>query len=215
MIFDEFRREFKRLDPVFTDFEWGSKYKYALFLAQVFHFVKHSSRIMSAVASRLPHSHEKIHSMLLQHANEEKGHQFLAVTDLKALGYKVSDLPELNSTRCFYETQYCKALFGNPIAFYGYALTLEGTAVMRLKEVYSKCKEFHGDSASHFFKVHSVDDDQHVETAIRELDKLGDEDRAEIIQNLSQSTYAFIKMFEEINEVGAVAKNQTSIKDAG
>jgi len=200
MIFDDFKKEYESFDPVWTNFDWANKEKYAMFITQVYHFVCQSSRLMSAVASKLPAKHERIHAVLLQHANEEKGHQFLAVSDLKAMGYTTESFPQLNSTRCFWETQYYKANYENPLSFYGYALALEGAAVMRLKEIYEKCSEAHGDKASRFFMVHMEDDIGHIEMTVRELDKLDEVEKDCIRQNLNQSIYSFTNMLNEIEE---------------
>lgn len=203
MIMDTFTKEFTRLEPVIMGFPWQDKKAYAIFLAQVYHFVKHSSRIMSTVAAHLPQEMEAMHTQLLKHATEEMGHQFLAKQDLKFMGYRLEDLPELSSTRMFYEPQYFKASYGNPIGFYGYALALEGTAVMRLKQIYSKCKELYGEKACNFLRVHAEEDENHVEQAIKMLDQLPAPAIQSIEVNLNQSIDAIVLMFAEMKQASA------------
>lgn len=203
MIMDTFQKEFTRLEPVIMGYPWDDKKAYAIFLAQVFHFVKHSSRIMSTVAAHLPQEMEQMHTQLLKHATEEMGHQFLAKQDLKYLGHPLEGLPELASTRMFYEPQYFKAIHGNPIGFYGYALALEGTAVMRLKQIYSRCKELYGEKACNFLRVHAEEDENHVEAVIKLLEQLPPPAIQSIEVNLSQSIDAIVLMFAEMKKASA------------
>ena len=211
MIFQKFEEEFSKFDPIFMGIPWQDKGVYGAFLTQVFHFVKHSSRIMATVASHLSQEQEEIHTQLMKHANEEKGHQFLAKQDLKVLGYNLEDFPEFHSTKMFYETQYYKACYQNPIGFYGYALALEGTAVKRLHEIYKKCKAVYGEKACNFLRVHAEEDDEHVKNFLRLVEKLPNSDVSAIESNLKQSLYAMTMMFREI---ASYENHNTSVRAA-
>jgi hypothetical protein len=105
MIQREFDNCYKIFEPTLVGFPWESKEAYIQILSQIYHYVKHSSRIMCAVASRLSLDQEPLHAFLVQHAKEEMGHHFLAKTDLRSLGKNIEDIPELVSTRMLYEPQ--------------------------------------------------------------------------------------------------------------
>jgi thiaminase len=206
-----FEREYKKVQPQFKDFPWQSKEAYALWLSQIYYYVNHSSRIMALVAGRLPAQHEKIHTQVLKHAQEEAGHQFLAKQDLKNLGFDVQDFPEMNSTRMFYEPQYYKALFENALGFYGYALALEGMAVKELKEIHEKCRLLYGEKACNFIRVHAHDDVDHVEEALKMLDQLPAADQIFVEKNLSQSINAFGLMMSEIAQTATTSTSEENV----
>jgi len=197
-MFKYFEFEFSKIDSTIMNFPWEDKAAYAMFLAQVYHFVKNSSRIMTCVACRFDQDRELIHRNLIKHADEEAGHQFLAKKDLENLGYRLEEIPELYTTRQFYEPQYYKAMFHDPIGFYGYALALEGTAVKRGQEIYQRVRKAHGEGASLFWKVHVKDDQDHVGDALKMIDQLSDKEKDAIKDNLSQSVFGLGRMFEEI-----------------
>ncbi len=202
MIMELLKTELHRLEPELSRFPWENRKSYALFLAQVFHYVKHSSRIMSTVAAHLPQEMESMHIALLKHTTEEMGHQFLAKQDVKFLGYDLADFPELSTTKMFYEPQYYKAIYGNAIGFYGYALALEGTAVILMRAVYEKCRDLYGEKGCNFLRVHAEEDVKHVDSAIKLLEQLPAEAKASIADNLKQSVDTMVYMLIEMRAVG-------------
>lgn len=206
MIMDLLKQELERLGPELKRFPWEDKKSYALFLAQVFHYVKHSSRIMSTVAAHLPQEMETMHTHLLKHTTEEMGHQFLARQDVKFLGFDLADFPELSTTKMFYEPQYYKAIYGNPIGFYGYALALEGTAVMLMRDIYEKCRAYYGEKGCNFLRVHAEEDVNHVESAVQLLEQLPAEAKAAIAANLKQSVDTMLIMLQEMKQVGGTGE---------
>ncbi|MCB9025344.1 MAG: iron-containing redox enzyme family protein [Bdellovibrionaceae bacterium] len=172
---------------------WEEPKAYANYLAQTFYYVSHSSRIMSIVAGHLPMSQEDTHKAILQHASEERGHQFAALKDLERMGFNLKHFPELPETRMFWEPQYFKAQF-SPLDFYGYALMLEGTAVLAGPKILEKIEKAHGPKPCGFIRLHCQEDPAHLENIFKLFDTYTSEQKLGIQKNCQQSFIAFTNM---------------------
>jgi uncharacterized ferritin-like protein (DUF455 family) len=184
----------KPVERACQEFPWRDKESYAQFLAQVYYYVCHSTRLLGFAAARFTTVEEKFHRRFMEHAAEEKGHQFLAEKDLKALGYSLAAFPEHPATSLFYESQYYKIEFQDPMALLGYILVLEGISVKKGAYINQVVQKAFGKQASTFMHVHSSDDPDHLEKAFALIEGM-DEKRKEIIrQNIRQSAFGFINI---------------------
>ncbi|MCB0391407.1 MAG: iron-containing redox enzyme family protein [Bdellovibrionales bacterium] len=181
---------FSLYKSLFLNFNWANKESYGNYLAQTYYYVSHSSRIMSIVAGHMPAEHEETHKAILHHALEERGHQFAAKKDLERLGYKLSNFPELSETRMFWEPQYYKAQF-SPLDFYGYALMLEGTAVLLGPKILEIIENIHGTRVSGFIRLHCEEDPAHFDGLFKLFDKFNEQELSGIQINCEQSFKAF------------------------
>ena len=101
----------------------------------------------------------------------------------------------------FYEPQYFKIEHRHPSALLGYILPLEArSAVSRGPSIFSKVTEAHGKKAGRkFVKLHAEEDpDRYVEKAFASIASLPIELHPLIIENLEQSTDAYLGMLAEI-----------------
>ena len=178
---------------------WDNIEFYANYMAQTFYYVRHSTRILALSASRLDYENQqKIHLRFLKHLSEEANHEKLALNDLKFLGHSLSDFPELNTTRLFYEPQYFKIEHQHPMALMGYILYLEVLAQTACPPLAKKLTELYGKKASTFLLVHGEEDPHHVEEAKKLLATLDPVALEFITLNLDQSAYAFNNMLNDI-----------------
>ena len=180
---------------------WDNKAFYANYMAQTFYYVKHSTRILALSAGRLNYEEQqKIHLRFLKHLGEEANHEKLALNDLKFLGHKLEDFPELNSTRFFYEPQYYKIEHQHPLSLMGYILFLEVLAQKVCPPLSAKLSNLYGKKSATFLLVHGEEDPGHVEEAKKLLSEFDPVALEFIIINLKQSAYAFDNMMREIAE---------------
>ena len=181
------------------DSPWKEKNFYASYLAQTFYYVKHSTRILALSAGRLNYeNYQKTHLRFLGHLNEEANHEKMALKDLENLGHKISDHMELYTTKQFYESQYYKIDYQNPMAIMGYILFLEMLAQESCNDLVKILHLKYTPKACSFLRVHGSEDPEHVEHAWEVINNLNDRDLEAVEDNFFQSAYAYMQMLEEL-----------------
>jgi hypothetical protein len=138
---------------------------YGDFLAQIYYWVSHSTRLLALAASRLGTEHEPQHRRFLEHAREESGHHLYAERDLKHLDLRVDDFPELAPTAALYQTQYYLVEHVHPTALFGYIIVLEGMSVLCGREGWKRASAAFGEKAASFLRMHSDADENHLPKA--------------------------------------------------
>lgn len=195
------------LQNSYESLPWDNKEFYANYLAQTFYYVRHSTRLLATSAGRLTYEGQQdLHLRFLKHLSEEANHERLATNDLKALGYKIEDFKELNTTRFFYEGQYYKIEHKDPLALMGYILYLEVLAQNICPPLAKKLTALYGKKAATFLLVHGEEDPHHVEEAQKLLASLPTPALTIITENLLQSSCAFDLMMKEIENSVRVNK---------
>lgn len=181
------------------DCDWKNKNFYADYIAQTFHYVKHSTRLLALSASRLNYEEEQAyHLRFISHLKEESNHEKLALNDLKHLGFQIEDMPELSSTRLFYEPQYYKVEHERPLALMGYILYLEALAQKACPSLVEELSSKYGNRCATFFHVHGEEDPEHVAAALKLIGTLSTNDLESIHKNLLQSAVAYNGMLSEL-----------------
>lgn len=178
---------------------WEDPRVYAQYLAQTYYYVCHSTRLLGLAAARVGVDQEKLHQRLFKHASEERSHHLLAQHDLKALGYKLEDLPELASTAALYQTQYFQIEYVSAFTLFGYILALEGVAVLHGPAVYERVKKAHGSEAGAFLKLHAEEDPDHLEKALEVVRSIPERDQPAVRQNLRFSCHHYRAFLETVN----------------
>lgn len=184
---------------VVRDFDWSNTRGYANWTAQTFYIVNHSTRLFAYAAARTPIAKNDFHNRFIKHMMEEKGHENLASTDLKALGYTLSDFPELPSTSALYQTQYYWVNEVSPYAFFGYLMALEGLAATVGKDVREAVNKSHEAKSTKFVKVHSEEDLHHIEECFEWLQKIPEGEMQFVYRNLVNSLKNYANMVNEIS----------------
>jgi len=105
---------------------------YRYFLEQAYHHVKHTVPLMMACGARLPERMESVRAALVEYIEEEYGHHEWILNDIEAAGgdrdavrQGVPSLP-IELMVAFLYDQINR---GNPLAFFGMVMVLEGTSV--------------------------------------------------------------------------------------
>jgi len=182
----------------FDELNWSDRRIYSLWLGQAYYLVRHTTRLLSLCAGYCPFEYEATHKRLLEHCNEEKGHDHIALADLAALGLKLEDLPELDETKQLIQLQYDQIKNLSACSFFGYILLLEGLAVMRAKELCERVSTSFGPRTGRFLKVHSEDDIEHIEQALNQIETFDIDDQQLAIDNLRESAAIYKTMIERI-----------------
>lgn len=184
---------------VVRQFDWSNKYFYANWTAQTYYIVNHSTRLFSYAAARTPMDRVDFHNRYIKHMTEEKGHENLASTDLKSLGFELSDFPELASTAALYQTQYYWINEVSTYSFFGYLIALEGLAATVGADVRKLLSQTHAANTTKFIKVHSEEDLEHIEEVFQWLEKMPESQLSHVHTNLVRSVHFYGAMLKEIS----------------
>jgi pyrroloquinoline quinone (PQQ) biosynthesis protein C len=105
---------------------------YIAFLTQAYHHVKHTTPLLMACGSRVPHSSEWLRDAMAHYIEEELGHQEWILNDIRVCGGDAEavrngepDMPA--ELMCAYAYDIVQRR--NPIGFLGMVLVLEGTSI--------------------------------------------------------------------------------------
>jgi pyrroloquinoline quinone (PQQ) biosynthesis protein C len=105
---------------------------YVAFLSEAYHHVKHTVPLLMACGARLPEQHEWLREAIAVYIKEEIGHQEWILGDIAACGADAEEVrhgqPDI-ATEVMVAYAYDTIARGNPIAFFGMVLVLEGTSV--------------------------------------------------------------------------------------
>jgi hypothetical protein len=195
----------RRLGVTVEEFPWERGSAYADWLAQTYYYVRHSTRLLAAAAARFPLDAQgsALHQRFAAHMGEEKQHEKLALHDLRELGGSIENIPERSATRFFYEPQYYKIEHVHPIALFGYILPLEAIGPLSGARVIERITSVHGTRCVSFLKLHAADDVDHLAKALEVLAALPPDQRDVVVQNLDQSTDAFVGLLRDIGATSA------------
>ncbi len=105
---------------------------YVAFLTQAYHHVKHTTPLLMACGSRIPHDREWLRNAMAHYIEEEVGHQEWILNDIAVCGGDAEavrqgtpDWPA--ELMCAYA--YDLVQRRNPVGFLGMVLVLEGTSI--------------------------------------------------------------------------------------
>lgn len=175
-------------------YPWEDRKLYAQWLAQTYYYVRHSTRLLALASSHMPLQFEPQHLRFADHLQEERGHDLMAKKDLENLGFSIADFPELSETAAFYQTQYFWIQHQGVFSFFGWILSLEGSAVGVGKDVYARVQKAHGDKCSIFLRVHTREDEEHLPKAFEQLQALPEAQQALVCRNMILSTDIYCKI---------------------
>ena len=183
---------------------YASKYLYAIYMIETYHYTFHNSRNQAAVATRNEDLNINYMKFCLHHAEEEAGHEMMALHDIKNLGFKVdkNNLPEpLNATKDLISYLYEVSNSGNPYARLGYSFWAERVyayikPLLTLMSVGVGIKK----NSMTFFNEHSDIDAKHAEEVDQAILRFAktDEDWLAIEECMIGSLERTIKMTHEV-----------------
>lgn len=194
------QKSIERLCKRYRETNWEQKEVYADYLAQTYHYVCYSTRLLAFGAGCMRLEDNKFFKRYTEHLREEASHEKLAQRDLENLGFSLNDFPELAQTKALYESQFYKILHQDPLALMGYVLLLEAVAVQECPGLTNKITELYGPKTVSFVRLHGEEDPDHVEKAMKTLDVLP-QNRLELaLANLEESADRCIAMLDAIEE---------------
>jgi thiaminase len=105
---------------------------YVAFLTQAYHHVKHTTPLLMACGSRVPHEMEWLRDAMAHYIEEELGHQEWILNDIAVCGGDAeavrNGIPDMPAElMCAYAYDIVQRR--NPIGFLGMVLVLEGTSI--------------------------------------------------------------------------------------
>ena len=184
--------------------DWTRKEAYADFLAQIYYYVAHTTRILAAAGSRFPLDRQDLHQRCMSHAAEEKSHELLSYADLKTLGYRPEDFTELPATKCLYRSAYYLIERVSPMSLVGYAYFLEWLAVAGGSRLLEIVEPLYGKNAVKHLHVHAKEDPHHIVVVEEMLERLPAADRACIEESIATAATEFERMIREVHARAAI-----------
>jgi hypothetical protein len=191
-------RELAKTGPIIEAFPWSDAKAYASWLVQTHTMVNHSTRLVALAGAYAQLDRNELHARFVDHSKEERGHQIVAVADLKSLGYELKDLPRLPQSEVMYQIQYYWIQHRGATSFFGYTLALESIASEYGKFIYDSVNKAHGAKASKFMKLHSEDDVEHIQKAYDQINKLNEKELELVAENLTLSSQLYRSMLTEV-----------------
>jgi pyrroloquinoline quinone (PQQ) biosynthesis protein C len=136
---------------------------YPLLLCETYHYVKHSIPLMALACSKM--NNFSVQRYLVQHMNEEYGHEQWALDDLEALGFpreRAEKCLPLQETAILVGTQLYVVNYMNPVGLMGYVYVMESMPPKR--QVLRKVVDVYGlpISAMKFLLGHGEADQRHM-----------------------------------------------------
>lgn len=184
---------------------WENPETYKWFIAQVYYFVRYSTKMLASAASLT--DNPDFYRRLIAHIREEEGHDKLALADLKNLGGELKDYPELGITRSLWESQFFK-IQRQPTALLGYILSLEMIPVKSYHVVLPIVQKLYGEKAVNFIRIHCEEDPEHVAEAITQIDVTSEIEREEIEKNFVQTSALFAHLLDAVVKLSAPGYNK-------
>ncbi len=198
----------------FLSYDWSDQDFYSHWLAQTYYYVCHSTRIIALAASRFYLDRNALHLRFLEHISEESNHEKLAVNDLKSMDLRIEDLPELVTTKSFYQSQYYQIERCSPTALLGWIIALEGIAALGGERFQATLDKHYKPRATSFVRVHAEEDEGHLTDALNLVQNLPEHDQKLIYDNFLQSSAQYSLMLRECHEKAQKLKELSPSKAA-
>ncbi len=179
---------------------WENKSFYSQWVAQTFFYVNHTTRNLALACAKMPIDKTEMHNAFIHHITEEKGHEKLALMDLKNLGYKIDQFEEFAETSALYQSMHYLIAEVSPMSILGYALVLEGFAANKAQPVYDRLAATYGPKCGTFLKVHIVVDADHSQESNSVIEACDQKEREAILKSIKLCEQQYISFYRKINE---------------
>lgn len=193
-----FEEAFNGLSQAVDRFPWEDRTAYAHWIGQTYYFVDHTTVFLSLIAAKYGIEAKRAHLETLHHLREESGHEKMALADLKAMGFEISQIPELGETALLYQNQYYWIERRGPTSHAGYSLMLEGIAGRQGDKITKRIEQAHGKGTAKFLKVHVTADKDHFAEGVERLSHASDTEIEQVLKNLDQSCLLYQAMLNAI-----------------
>ena len=167
---------------------------YQDFLIQAYHHVKHTTPLLMACGSRLPHTKEWLRNAIAEYIEEELGHQEWILNDIAATGLD----PELTRHGSPYPATELMVAYAydtisriNPVGFFGMVLVLEGTSIALATNAAEKLQKNLNlpDTAFSYLSSHGSLDIEHMGFYEKLMNQVTDTDDRQVIIHAAKMFY--------------------------
>jgi hypothetical protein len=193
----DFEQKISQTAAIVEDLPWDKKEFYSEWLAQTFHFVRHTTSFLALTAAKFGPDARKDQYHALEHLREEKNHDQLLLNDLKKIGGNIKDHPAFIETRLFFQSQYYYIESHSPHSHMGYSLFLEGLAAKICPPLYKRIEKTYGLGSAAFIKTHGLVDDEHFAEGAEMLKTLSARDLELIAENLEQTHHLYCAILQK------------------
>ncbi len=180
---------------------------YVHYLIQTYHYARWTTPLMAEAGQRMKHlgPHPELGDLLLQKANEERGHERWLLADLKNLGWSAERVERQMPTpavTAYVAWNRFTSRCGRPEAFLGTAYVLEYLSVHRASESVERMLAAHTipniRKAVTFLRAHGTADEKHVEDLTSLLSPLVDrEEQAALLLSARTTRVLYVGLFTE------------------
>ena len=177
---------------------------YLAFLGQAYHHVKHTTPLLMACGSRIPHDQEWLRDAMAEYIREERGHQEWILNDIKVCGGnpdKVRRETPGMAAEVMVAYAYHAIERGNPVGFLGMVLVLEGTSIRVASTAASRLQQNLALPANAFsyLSSHGALDLSHMDFYRKLVSRLEDEsDQAWVIHCAKRFYRLYGNLFREL-----------------
>ena len=152
---------------------------YRAFLGQAYHHVRHTTPLLMACGARIPPRLEWLRDAVAEYIEEELGHQEWILDDLAHTGLTRDEVLAIRpwaETELMVAYAYDTITRGNPVAFFGMVLVLEGTSVALATQAAEHIERQLGlpRSAFSYLRSHGDLDQDHTAFFARLMDRIDD-----------------------------------------
>lgn len=167
---------------------------YIAFLSQAFHHVKHTTPLLMAVGSRLPHEREWLRDSVAEYIEQELGHQEWILNDIAACGFDREDVRRAQpsaATELMVAYAYDTVQRVNPLGFFGLVHVLEGTSATTADAAASAIKKALDlpEEAFTYLRSHGALDQEHVKFFESLMHRITNSDEQDLIIHSAKMFY--------------------------
>jgi len=198
---DAFKRGIDKIGEAVDRFPYENEESYRMWLAQTYYLVRHTTRLLTLSAARVPIEQRDVHYSLIEHLRQEENHDLFLVKDLKKLGSEPMKYPELPETRLVRNNQYYWITFGSHHALLGYSLLLEGLAATRIPDVLRRLEAGDLGHAASFLRLHGEVDLEHYQHGLEHLKDCPHGERPALLANLEETLLVYTGMYDRVAEL--------------
>lgn len=201
-----------KIEQTYKNINFEDKQVYAEWLAQSYFFVRHSTRLLNLSSGLTPFELNFYHLRANDHAREEKNHEKMLIMDLKELDFSIDKFEESPIIKAFYQSQYYTIEHIHPLGFIGYIYLLESLPLGLGKTLLKRIENVYGKKGTTFLRVHTQEDEDHIQSLLKLIEALPKEVVKAIEQNLILSGTLYNSFFQELSFLTAEnAKVKTKV----
>jgi thiaminase len=163
-------REYGNLTTSWKAANWSNKDWYKNFLANHYFIVKHTEKLICLAASKT--DLVSLRRGLISHFHDEESHEEMLISDLKFLESELSDFEEHPVSSSVYQSLYYDIEKVCPESIIGRICALELMATDVIPDIHKVIVASLGEESGTFLKTHAEEDVDHVEKAIKGLEKV-------------------------------------------